>query len=95
MTDYERLQALVGMTDPFTGEPFAQIITNVHDHDGACEDAPYPVTHPRHFILHAMTVVEEVDDKGSVTVKSAEGDWVYGKPDAVLRRVSEAARAGM
>jgi len=77
-----------------------KIITNAHTcgvdlvpRDTAdlmlCAQYQYPVTDPRHFVLHDVVKLESREDKGRVRVYSAEGDYTEGKPEAVLSRLRQ------
>jgi len=54
-----------------------------------CAQCPYPVTDPRHFVLHDVTSLIPREDKGRVRACSAEGDYTEGKPEHVLSRLRQ------
>jgi hypothetical protein len=55
---------------------------------GEHDTSKYPLTDPRHFVIHKVVNLEELPN-GRIRADSAEGDWTYGYPEAVLRRLQE------
>lgn len=78
-----------------------RIITNGHACGGGlhptippfdaavCAAFAYPLTDPRHFVIHAVVRLEGPDAKGQYTAHSAERDYTLGQPDALLTRLRE------
>jgi hypothetical protein len=71
-----------------------QVITNECAHKGPCEKFDLPRTHPRHFVIHDVTRLEGPNDRGQYIAHTKQGDYCMGQPDALLRRLTEAGRAG-
>lgn len=85
---------------------FLRIITNEHACGGGahpslpwfdsarCEGCEYPLTDPRHFVIHDVARIEGPDKRGRYKVHSAEGDWCQGQPQALYARLTEAGPRG-
>lgn len=50
------------------------------------DESEYHLTDPRHFVVHEVVKLEERPD-GTMLAHSAEGDWTWGLPEALLRRL--------
>ena len=57
-----------------------------------CDTYEHPKTHPAHFVIHDVVRLEAID-RGYVRAWSEEGDYTYGEPGAVLKRLQKAGVA--
>jgi hypothetical protein len=63
-----------------------KIITSEETKDGR----GYPVTDPRHYVLHDVVRLEEIPSQpNQIRAWSAEGDYTQGSVAAVLRRLQQ------
>ena len=86
-----------------------RIITNEHACGGGvhpskepfdaavCEAFEFDKKKPRHFVVHDVVKIEGPDAKGRYHAYSdpEHGDWTYGMPSALLKRLQEANQAGV
>lgn len=54
-----------------------------------CARYEFPLTDPRHFVIHSVVAIEGPNHKGQITASTAEGDYCTGQPSAVLARLQE------
>ena|SRR3990172_9697400 len=59
-----------------------------------CENFEHPLTNPAHFVCHDVVRLEGPDAKGRYRAWTAEGDYTYGYPEALLVRLTQANAAG-
>lgn len=57
---------------------------------GACEAFQFPMTDPRHFVIHQVTGLEQHPAQPEQWVAvTEEGDYCQGQPEALLARLTE------
>lgn len=54
-----------------------------------CDGFEHSDADPRHFVIHAVVGIEGPDEDGYVRAITAEGDWRYGSPVAVLKALRQ------